>query len=135
MIYPFEDVEEGIQQEETVYIPKEYGIDFETGQLTGKITEGLEAVKVWVWFALHTPKDRYYVYSPNYGQEYEDMIGKGYSGEYMETELQRMTEECLIINPFITGIQNFAMKKEGSRVELSFLLVTSLGDTEVKTGV
>lgn len=135
MIYPFEDTEEGIQQEETVYIPKEYGIDFETGQLTGKIAEGLEAVKVWACFALHTPKDRYYVYSPNYGQEYEDMIGKGYSREYMETELQRMTEECLMINPFITGIQNFAMKKEGSRVELSFLLVTSLGDTEVKTSV
>lgn len=135
MIYPFEDAEEEIRQEETAYIPKEYGIDFETGQLTGKIAEGLEAVKVWVWFALHTPKDRYYVYSPNYGMEYEDMIGKGYSREYMETELQRMTEECLMINPFITGIQNFTMKKEESRVELSFLLVTSLGDTEVKTSV
>ena len=28
-------------------IPKEYGINFSTGQLTGQIVEGKEAIKVW----------------------------------------------------------------------------------------
>lgn len=132
MMYPFVDVDETIQEED-VYIPKEYGIDFETGQLTGKKVEGLEAVKVWAWLALHTPRYRYYVYSWDYGQEYEDMIGKGYTDAYLKMELQRMTEECLTVNPFITGIENFEMSKDGDHVKLSFLLVTTLGDTEVET--
>lgn len=43
-------LENGIQSEgkKTRVIPKEYGIDFKTGQLTGEIVEGLEAVKVWI---------------------------------------------------------------------------------------
>ena len=54
-------LENGIQSEgkKTRVIPKEYGIDFKTGQLTGEIVEGLEAVKVWIWLVLQTPRYRY----------------------------------------------------------------------------
>lgn len=133
MIYPFGDEEVTEQQEEEIYIPKEYGIDFETGQLTGKVVEGLEAVKVWAWLALQTARERYYIYTTDYGQEYEDMIGKGYTKDYLKAELMRMTEECLTVNPYITGIENFGMSKDGDHVTLSFLMVTNLGDTEVET--
>lgn len=133
MIYPFEDEEVTEQQEEEIYIPKEYGIDFETGQLTGKVVEGLEAVKVWAWLALQTARDRYYIYTTDYGQEYEDMIGKGYTKDYLKAELMRMTEECLTVNSYITGIENFEMSKDGDHVTLSFLMITNLGDTEVET--
>lgn len=133
MIYPFEDEEIAEQQEEEIYIPKEYGIDFETGQLTGKVVDGLEAVKVWAWLALQTARERYYIYTTDYGQEYEDMIGKGYTKDYLKAELKRMTEECLTVNPYITGIENFEMSKDGDHVTLSFLMITNLGDTEVET--
>lgn len=132
MMYPFVDVNDSVQ-EESMYIPCEYGINFDTGQLSGKIVEGVEALKVWAWKALQTPRYRYYVYSWDYGQEYEDMIGKGYSEEYMKAELERMTEECLLQNPYITGIENFEYEKTGDRVTLSFTMITNLGDTEVET--
>lgn len=135
MIYPFGDEEITEQQEEEIYIPKEYGIDFETGQLTGKVVEGLEAVKVWAWLALQTARERYYIYTTDYGQEYEDMIGKGYTKDYLKAELKRMTEECLTVNPYIAGIENFEMSKDGDHVTLSFLMITNLGDTEVETVV
>lgn len=135
MIYPLEDEEITEQQEEEIYIPKEYGIDFETGQLTGKVVEGLEAVKVWAWLALQTARERYYIYTTDYGQEYEDMIGKGYTKDYVKAELKRMTEECLTVNPYIAGIENFEMSKDGDHATLSFLMVTNLGDTEVETVV
>ena len=38
-----------VQKETVLEIPKEYGINFKTGQLTGKIVEGKEAIKVWIW--------------------------------------------------------------------------------------
>ena len=72
MIYPFENAaQEEVEAQEEVYIPKEYGINFETGQLSGRVVEGLEAVKVWAWLALQTARQRYYIYSTDYGQEYE----------------------------------------------------------------
>lgn len=135
MIFPFIDNEEEDVQEETLYIPREYGIDFETGQLSGKIVEGYDALLVWAWIALHTPRYRYYIYSEDYGQEYETLIGKNYSEELTDSELERMTEECLTENPYITGIENFTCTKKEEKVTLSFSLITTLGDGEVNIEV
>ena len=135
MMFPFIDNEEEDEQEESLYIPKEYGINFETGQLSGKIVEGYEALLVWTWLALKTPRYRYYIYSEDYGQEYEDLIGKSYSTELTDSELERMTEECLTENPYITGIENFSCEKNEEKVKVSFSLVTELGDGEVSIGV
>lgn len=134
MMFPFVDNEED-EQEESLYIPKEYGINFETGQLSGKIVEGYEALLVWTWLALKTPRYRYYIYSEDYGQEYEDLIGKSYSTELTDSELERMTEECLTENPYITGIENFSCEKNEEKVTVSFSLITELGDGEVSIEV
>lgn len=135
MMFPFTDNEEEEEQEESLYIPREYGIDFETGQLSGKIVEGYDALLVWVWLALQTPRYRYYIYSENYGQEYEDLIGKSYSTELTDSELERMTEECLTENPYITGIENFSCVKIEEKVTVTFSLITELGDGEVSIDV
>lgn len=135
MIFPFADTEDNDDIQEEQYIPKEYGIDFETGQLSGKIVEGYDAILVWAWLALHTQRYRYYIYSEDYGQEYENLVGKSYSSELTQSELERMTEECLLENPYITGIENFTCVKEEEKVTISFSLITTLGDGEVSTNV
>lgn len=135
MMFPFVDNEEEDEQEESLYIPREYGIDFETGQLSGKIVEGYDALLVWAWLALQTPRYRYYIYSENYGQEYEDLIGKSYSTELTDSEQERMTEECLTENPYITGIENFSCVKIEEKVTVTFSLITELGDGEVSIDV
>lgn len=135
MMFPFVDNEEEDEQEESLYIPREYGIDFETGQLSGKIVEGYDALLVWAWLALQTPRYRYYIYSENYGQEYEDLIGKSYSTELTDSELESMTEECLTENPYITGIENFSCVKIEEKVTVTFSLITELGDGEVSIDV
>ncbi len=132
MMFPFLDEEAlSTQEEEESALPKEYAIDFTTGQLTGRIAEGIEAVKVWAWLALQTQRYRYYIYSWDYGQEYETLVGQGFSPAYTAMELERMTEECLTVNPYIEGIEDFTCEKEEERVRLSFTLVTTLGKEEV----
>ena len=69
-------------------VPAEYGIDFETGQLTGKKVYGLEAIKVWIWLCLQTERYRYQIYSQNYGVSLEQYIGQS------PTEDLRMQEKC-----------------------------------------
>ena len=127
-------LENGIQSEgkKTRVIPKEYGIDFKTGQLTGEIVEGLEAVKVWIWLVLQTPRYRYYIYTWDYGNEFEDLIGKGYTEEYIEAEAQRMTEDCLLVNENIQSITEFSVNMAGDTLTVSFTANTIYGEIEFK---
>ena len=126
-----EDDEELEQQEES-QTPKEYEIDFKTGQLTGNIVEGLEAIKIWIWLVLQTPRYRYYVYTWDYGNEFEDLIGQGYTEEYIEAETQRMTEDCLSVNENIQGISDFSVSMENDVLTVSFVVNTIYGDIEFK---
>ena len=108
-------------------IPKEYEIDFKTGQLTGRIVEGAEAIKVWIWLVLQTPRYRYYIYSWDYGNEFEELIGRGYSEEYINAEAQRMTEDCLLINEHIESITDFSVGMENDQLTISFTANTIYG--------
>lgn len=116
-------------------IPKEYGIDFATGQLTGKIVEGLEAIKVWVWNCLKTERYRYAIYSWQYGVEYEQYIGQTVTDEYLQNDCKSETEEALMVNPCITGIDNFEATLDGATLNLSFKVETTFGTLEVNENV
>ena len=133
MSFPFElDEETDRTLEEEYTEPREYGIDFATGQMTGKIVEGIEAIKVWIWLALHTPRYRFFIYSWDYGSELEDLIGKGYSLEYIDTEIPHMIEECLLVNPNITGVVDYDFTFENDRLTVNKLTVnTTYGEVDV----
>ncbi len=122
-------------QEEETKTAKEYGIDFETGQLTGEIVEGAGAIKVWIWLALQTPRYRYYAYTWDYGHEFEDLVGQGYTEGYIETEAERMTEDCLLVNEDIQGISDFCAGMEGDTLSVSFTANTIYGDIEINRQV
>ena len=116
-------------------IPREYGIDFETGQLTDTIVEGLEALKVWIWNCLHTERFRYAIYSWQYGVEYEQYIGQVVTDEYLQSDCQSETEDALLVNPYITGLSDFRAELEDTTLHISFVVETSLGEREVDTYV
>ena len=119
--------DETLEQQEEIKTPKEYEIDFKTGQLTGRIIEGVEAIKVWIWLVLQTPRYRYYIYSWDYGNEFEELIGRGYSEEYINAEAQRMTEDCLLVNEHIESITDFSVGMENDQLTISFTANTIYG--------
>ena len=121
-----------VKEKKKQIVPKEYEIDFNTGQLTGRIVEGKEAIAVWIWLVLQTPRYRYYVYTWDYGNEFEDLIGKGYTEEYIEAEAQRMTEDCLLVNENIQSITEFSVNMEGDTLTISFTANTIYGEIEFK---
>ena len=112
-------------------IPREYEIDFKTNKLSGKIVSGLEAIKIWVWLALKVQRYRYQIYSWDYGNEYETLIGKRYTKEYLETEIKRMTEDCLLVNENITGISDFHIETEDDRLKIGFEVHTTFGNGRI----
>lgn len=113
-----------------VEIPKEYEVDFETGQLTGRTVEGLEAIKVWIWCCLHTQRFRYQIYSWDYGADLEQYVGQTLTDEYLETDLRDEIEDALKVSQYITGIDDYVFERTGSKITVSFSVQTLLGSIE-----
>ena len=111
----------------TIEIPREYEIDFATGQLTGKIVEGIDAIKTWVWCCMHTQRFRYPIYSWDYGADMEQYVGQALPDEYLEVDLRDEIEEALKVNAWIPGIKDYNFERSGSGMKVSFAVETTLG--------
>ena len=120
---------------QVVKVPKEYGVDFQTGQLTGKIVEGLEAIKVWIWLCMHTERFRHAIYSADYGTSLEQYIGHMLSQEYINTDCESEISDALLINEYIESIEDFEAVKDGEHLRVSFRAVTKFGNIEVDENV
>ena len=110
--------------------PREFGIDFATGQLTGIVVEGIEAIKVWIYIALQVARYRYFICSWQYGSEIEDLYGKGYSAEHLEREISRMIKECLLVNDYIEQVEVTNATYRLGRLSAT-VTVTTIYDEEV----
>ena len=69
-----------------------------------KIVEGNEALKVWIYKAILTPRYNYSIYSWDYGSELMDLIGKAYTPSLTKEEAKRYIKEALLINPYILEV-------------------------------
>ena len=69
-----------------------------------KLIEGNEAIKVWVYKALLTPRYNYSIYSWDYVSELMDLIGKAYTQSLTKEEAKRYIKEALLINPYILEV-------------------------------
>lgn len=115
--------------------PKEYEIDFETGQPTGKVVGGIDAVRVWIWCAMHTQRFRHAIYSWDYGADFEQYVGQAVTQEFLDTDCHDEVEETLLISPYITGIDDFTAVLDGAELYVEFTARTIYGDTEVGINV
>jgi hypothetical protein len=95
------------------------------------IVKGLEAIKVWAWKALHTPRFRYEIYSWDYGNELESLIGQSYSQALKESEAARYVRECLLINPYITDVKNITVNQSGDKISITGTLETIYGEANI----
>ncbi len=120
---------------QVVKVPREYGIDFQTGQLTGKIVEGLEAIKVWIWLCMHTERFRHAIYSADYGTSLEQYIGHMLSEEYLNTDCESEITDALLINEYIESIEDFEAVRNSDSLNISFRVVTKFGSIEVDENV
>ena len=126
-----EEEDELLEEQQEDLELKEYGIDFETGLLTGEIVEAREALKVWIWLALHCERYRHPIYSWDYGVELDQYIGQRYSEEYINSALRNDVEECLLQNPHIQAMTEFKASFSGDTITMEIKLDTDLGEVEM----
>ena len=114
---------------------REYEIDFRTNQLTGRIVEGVDALCVWAYLAIRAKRYKWAIYSWYYGAEYTNLIGYSYSEEYLQSEVQRYIEECLLENEHITGIEDLEVSQIKDVLRIKFKMITDIGSKEVELDV
>ena len=112
-------------------IYKEYKFDFNTGQLTGKILEDKAVLKMWIYKALLTNRYIYPIYSWDYGQDLEELIGQGYETDLIKSEVERRIQDCLMVNERITGCHSFEINLINDQLQVSFTVETTFGEVAI----
>ncbi len=112
-------------------IYKEYEFDFNSSQLTGKILDGKAALKMWIYKVLLTKRYIYPIYSWDYGQDLEELIGQGYENDYIKSEVERRIQECLMINERIIRCHSFEINLINDKLKVSFTVDTTFGEVTI----
>lgn len=92
------------------------------------VVEGKEALKVWIWRALRTPRFKYEIYTWAYGSEFESLLGQAYSDAVKTAEAPRYLRECLIINPYIKEVKDITVTFEAAKLTVKGTAVTIYGE-------
>lgn len=87
-----------------------------------------EALKVWIWRALRTPRFKYEIYTWAYGSEFESLLGQAYSDSVKTAEAPRYLRECLLVNPYITAVKDISVTFQAARLTVSGTAVTVYGE-------
>lgn len=119
---------------------REWAYDFQNNRFLTRngqyyLVDRNEALKIWIYKALKTPRYRYQAYSRRYGQEYEWLVGEVSDRQIFESELERYTEEALLVNPYILTVGEFSFRYEGARVYVRFTVDTVYGAADMEVDV
>lgn len=119
--------------EEFEPISKTYEIDFVNKRLTGRMIEGLEAIRQFVHLSIQISRFKYPAYSDDYGSELFDLIIDGEATEELiENEIPRLISEAIEYDERIDAVDNFIIKKIEDSFHISFDVTTSEGVLEVQ---
>lgn len=109
----------------------EWAVDWDAGTLAMRngnfyTVTGTEAVKIWVWRALHPESRRFCctAWSADYGNELEHLLGGVTDQGILESRLKQYIRDALLILPYITAVDTFSFARAGSLVEASFTVHT-----------
>jgi hypothetical protein len=110
-------IEEGGEMESSeIEFGRSWFFDFEAGEFvmtpTRKISVAADTAAwlMWCQKAVRTPRYRHLIYSRDYGQEYEDLIGTRFSRAVLESEIERMTREVLMEDSRTASVDNFTFE-------------------------
>lgn len=95
------------------------------------VEEG-EAVKVWCYHALKVARGRLAIYSRDYGNELESLIGQPYTAAVKESEALRYVREALAPNPYVTGVSEATVEFVDGALVIRCKINTVYGEMEVK---
>lgn len=92
---------------------------------------GKEAVMVWAWKALQTPRFKHEVYTWDYGCDVESLIGQPFTDDLKQSEATRYIRECLLTNPYITDVTDVSVSFDEGTLNMSCSIETVYGEAKI----
>ena len=134
-IFPFIDTSkyEHVIESDKLEELCEYAFDFKNNcLLTNSAGQNYyvyrnEALKVWIYKALMTPRYQHLAYTEDYGNEMFSMISQAIDQEVMLLELKRYITEALMYNSYIQELNGFEFEVKGSEVLIRFTVISIYG--------
>ncbi len=132
-IFPMIDPGTAVAGEQALPLYREAAWDFQRDVPVFRggepvVWEGKEALKVWIWRALRTPRFRYEIYTWAYGSEFESLIGQAYTDAVKTAEAPRYLRECLLVNPYIKEVRDISVSFAAARLAVKGTAVTVYGE-------
>lgn len=99
------------------------------GRIGGKI-DGQDAMIQAISKIMETERSVYPIYSEDYGNDLDELIGKNF--DFVETEIERVLEEALEEDDRVTGVSVDAIEEtESASLLVTATVSTIYGDLEV----
>ena len=98
------------------------------------VTEN-EALKVWVYKLLKTPRYRYLAYYDDYGLILEDYIGKTPNDAVEASNLFAEIKKAILVNPYIKDVMNTGMEPHDKTVQIALEITTIYGKFTIEVEV
>jgi hypothetical protein len=101
---------------------KTYLMDFETGDIISQFIDGQDAILQAVMKAIMTTRQRYMIYTTDYGCEIKELIGgpRTYSLEYLQMEVPRLINDALSVDDRVYGTKNYDISVDGGTLYITF---------------
>lgn len=96
-----------------------------------KVVEGVEAIKVWCYKALKTPKLVHPIYSTYFGSEIDSLIGTTYSIALTKAETERYIDEALSINEYVLSTKVVSIEPLNDVLKVDIYIDTIYGGGEL----
>ena len=92
---------------------------------------GAAAVTVWAWNCIKTLRYQHDVFTHDYGHNLVGLVGKPYSDGVRQSEAIRYVRDALMINPYVTAVNQVQIAFDDSVLTLSFSIKTIYGEAEI----
>ena len=93
-----------------------------------KTVTGADAWGEWCVKALCTERFKYLVYSDNYGEELDTLIGKSRPHAVIESEIKRMTKDCLMCDARTANVDEFEFQWLTDGIMFSCRVTNTIGE-------
>ncbi|MNH83622.1 hypothetical protein D3C87_451800 [compost metagenome] len=104
-----------------------YALDFDSGEITGRMIEGVEALRQFIRKAIITARYRYLIYNGQYGCELDSLLGQDISQELLKSEITRVITEALSYDDRIEGVSRFQVVRRADELYVTFMVQTREG--------
>lgn len=120
-------------EEEEIGPSRTFELNLETMEFTGRIIEGVAAIKQYIYIALRTARFAYPIHSLAFGSELGELLSDPeLSIEYKKMEIPRLVTEALIYDERIQSVQDFEFVHDGDRLITGFTVDTVDGSIEIE---